>query len=290
MTSTKMAPVLGRLPAPEMTYGFFDAVRALPLPPGVEERWPMHGLMVEPRPVRGAYRTDSDCGPLDHTTDTPPACETSIEFLPFRIYDVMGYSTALSVMEEDYESRVVDRLRDLASYLFALELVDAAGSGSGFGLSQTATAPTTPAFGAGALELGLGVAMLENELSRRLRGRQGMIFVGPGLFTQIVDECDLRFDGTRWVTPLGNVVVTDSAWADIAQPSGQAAPGATEDWIYGSSEVFYASTTPELLGNRSDSFLQRQRHNDIRRFAEGYGLLAFETQTVTAVKVNYDAA
>lgn len=283
MASTGMAPVIGQLPASDATYGLFDALRPLPSDPVLDERWPMHGVKFQPRPCRGAYRSDSDCNPTDHTTDAP-ACEAWVEQLPFRIYDVLQAST-FDWNLVDMEAQMAERMSSIASNLFAQELLDASGSG-GLSLSSVATDPADVAFGSAAVKLSRAVAVLENELASRLRGRAGMIHMPPGMLTQAVATLDLVFTDGRWLTPNGNVVVVDSGYVNATQPSGEAAAAATADWVYASGEVFYLSTTPQFIGTAGQAL--NRSINEVRRFIEGFGMLVFDPCPVTAILTAYN--
>lgn len=287
MATTSMAPVIGTLPASGASYGLLEVMRPLVFDAGQEERWPGHGLSFLQRPCRGGYRSNTDgCVDTDPTTATVPAvdCNDWIEQRPFRVYDVMDVSVfdwnTLGV-----EAMMMERMRYIQSALFAQELIDGVGA-TGVSLSNTATAPTDVAFGV-ATGLTRAVAVIENELALRLMGRQGVIHMTPGMLLQAVTPCGLEEDGTTgvWTTPNDTIVVADAGYVNALGPTGNTGSAAGTDWIYGSGEIFYASTTPELIGTLTQSFSITR--DQVRRFIEGYGLLAFEACPVTAILANY---
>lgn len=286
MATTQMAPVLGQLPVSGTSYGLLDVARPLMLDGGQNERWLGHGLSFLQRPCRGGYISNTDaCVDTDPTTDVVVAvdCDDWIEQRPFRIYDVMDVSSFdWNIL--DVETMLTERMRYIQSALFAKELIDGVGS-TGFSLSATATAPTDVAFGS-ATALVRAMAVLENELALRLMGRQGVIHMTPGMLLQAAGPCTLtQGPGGVWTTPNGTIVVADPGYVNALGPTGNTGSAAGTDWIYGTGEVFYASTTPELLGTLTQSFTMSR--NQVRRFIEGYGILAFEACPVTAVLANY---
>lgn len=287
MATTGLATVLGTLPASGTSYGLLEVMRPLVLDTAQEESWPGHGLAFLQRPCRGGYRSNTDgCTDTDHTADVVPAvdCDDWIEQRPFRVYDVMDTSS-FDWKTMDVETMLTERMRYIQSNLFAQELIDGVGS-SGVSLSGTATAPTDVAFGT-ATGLTRAVAVMENELALRLMGRQGVIHMTPGMLLQAAMPCGLEEDEATgvWTTPNDTIVVADSGYVNALGPTGNTASAAGTDWIYGSGEIFYASTTPELLGTFTDSFSFTR--NQVRRFIEGYGLLAFDACPVTAILANY---
>lgn len=287
-----MIPAIGTLPESPATYGLFDVMSRLDLPADVAERWPSLGLRFIPRAVRGAYRNSvAFCADPEVLTTNVPGCEAYVEQDAFYMYDVLGYSV-FDYNISDMDGMLASRFRQMLSNLFARELNDGAGS-NGLSLSSTATAPNHVAFGAAAVKLVRAVAVIENELEERLRGRRGVIHMSPGLLTQAIQLCGFDrhdtpegMDVGPWYTPNGNLVVADSGYVSMVQPSGQAAGGATTDWIYGSGDIFYASTEPELLGDLIGSF--QMNRNTIKRIVESYGVLLFEPSIVTAVLASYE--
>jgi hypothetical protein len=288
-----MIPEIDMLPASPAAYGIFDSINRLVLPPNVDERWPSLGLTFQPRPVRDAYRYDVNlCGTPETLSTDIPSCETYATQNAFRVWDILGWESRTQQTDIDMEGMLSTRFREILGSHLALELMDASGS-NGMSLSSRATAPNDLAFGAAAVRITRAMAVIENELGERLRGRRGTIHMSPGMFAQAVQPYKLeRMDSPSgvdvgpWVTPNGNIVVVDAGYITIPAPSGQAAATAAQEWVYGTSDVFYALTDPELIGDLSGSFTLNR--NLIRRSIEAYGVLLFEPNIVTAALANYD--
>lgn len=287
MASTGMAPVIGTLPTPRrLTRGaFLESAEVLPLDGEAAVRWPGHGLKFQPWPCRGAYVDDSGCSPTMLTSDTPE-CEEYEEQLPFKMYDVLRYS-AFSHIAEDPESFMRTRMGLLVSSLLAKELVDGAGSG-GLSLSSEAHYAGGGAFSTTAVDLDDALAALEEDLASNLNGTQGMIHVPPGLMFEAVDKGQIEWTGSRYETPLGNIVVADAGYVGMAHPAGSSAAGAKKTWIYASGPVYYRTTGAEFMGDALDGGSFAMDRNTITRFIEAYGIILFDPCPVAAIVTHHD--
>lgn len=286
MASTGMAPEIGTLPllARLSRASFLDVAPSISLQGEAAQRWPGHGLKYQPWPCRGAYVGDSGCSPTMLTSDTPE-CEAFVEQLPFKMYDVLKFSV-FSTVAEDPETYMRTRFDSLVSSLFAKELVDGAGSG-GLSLSSEAHHAGGGAFGGTAVDLKVGLAAIEEDLADNLNGGQGMIHIHPGMLSQAVGDYELEWDGSNYITPVGNLVIADAGYHTMAHPADASAPGSKKAYIYGSGPVFWAYSEPEFLGEMLDGGSFATSRNTITRFIEGYGIVLFDPCAVTSILVNY---
>ena len=244
----------------------------------------LNGITWQPRPNRplhgGAVNT---CDPAD-PTDPNYGCPTSITQAAFELYDAF-HAPLLEYTADEVAQILLDRYDHLHSPAFATELINGALSG-GSSFSNTAHAPTLRAFGAASLPVEHGIAVLEDELSRTLRGTAGMIHIPPGLLGNAWWVAGLREVNGRFFTALGHEVVADAGYVDAKEPSGQAASGAMMEWMYASGPVRYKKTAPQVLGFDPNEYTNMSR-NVVYRWLTAYGILQFDPEYVTAVLVDY---
>jgi len=272
-----------RLPRPAPLPGRFVDVASRLV--AADERW-LNGVTWEPWACRGlsaVEAVDCDTETLDAITTV---CEAAVVQPPFQIIDAIKASTLEWTLDE-VDALLGERFGLFRSAIFASELVTAAASG-GSGLAGEAHAPTGAAFGSAATPIWNALAILEAELAEEIPGQRGIIHLPPGLLGQAVSNYGLRWDQDRWVTPLGHVVLADSGYVNMTEPTGQAASADGEDWVYASGPVAWIESEPVGLGVGIESI--QVTRNTIHRWMSGYGLIVFDPCAVTAVLASYDVA
>lgn len=102
----------------------------------------------------------------------------------------------------------------------------------------------------------VGLAVLDQAIADARVGL-GMIHVPPILLALLVGNQQLRWDGRRWISPMGNVVVGGSGYPGSA-PDGTGGGDQTVQWAYATDLVQVIrgpiTTTPETMAqalNRS---------------------------------------
>lgn len=252
---------------------------------GVDTRW-LAGISWNPLPCDRPLSVQpaaNPCNPL--ASDNPDyGCEEAVSQSAFRVYDAFT-STNLQHSAEEIAAILVDRMPLMSSDAFARELISG-GAGSDLSFSSEATAPQDATFGT-TVTIEYGLAVLENELGRRLSGAQGLIHIPPGVLAVATLTYGLKPEGDHFVTPMGNKVIVDTGYIDAVAPSGATEAGDGEAWIYASGPVQYRSTDPRLLGTRGSEFIVPSK-NDIERWMEMFGILKFDPCPVTAVTVGFD--
>lgn len=186
------------LPAPNpVEGGLLSAAR-----PIEDGSW-VRGLIVnssqciEGLPYPFCNRT-SEGEPVDKETQRPGDGDT---FEPVGITVTVDCST-LGGDPQKFAEQGLDLLRE---YTIATELAagtvtanpalaDASGVGSGVGAKEA-------------------LAVLEDEIALVAQGRQAFVHVSPGNMVRI--EGALRWTGTRWLTPNGNVVVSSPGYTTL---------------------------------------------------------------------------
>lgn len=277
---------IGRITSPLQPGRLLDIIPRIPpelLDPTNPLRW-LVGVAWEPIPCGGLTASAADGPCLDHdATATLRTCSEPETQKPFRLEDAYR-SSVLNESPGEIDQRLMLTWETLSAG-FAKELLSGAASG-GVSLSSTATAPTNIAFGAAAVSIEAAMSEIENELAERLFGRLGYIHVPPGLLSQAVSIYGVQpGPNGSWVTPAGNVVISDAGYVNAAAPSGQAASAAGSEWLYGSGPVLYNVSDP-FIRDASSYDLTR---NTMTRYMEGYGILVFDSCPVTAVLASYTA-
>jgi len=206
----------------------------------------------------------------------------------FLMWDALKCST-LSSESEWLRGRVVDNLNVYASAAFAAELSTGTASG---GLAISGDATYTPTIiSATAVDVGRGIAELEDHLADVLHGAIGMIHLTPGLLALAVGDGYVEWRDGQYRTPSGHVVVGDAGFDGTATPFGSTAATSTQAWIYATSMVWYAisgiNTTDILTDDQHDTDIL---HNLNRPIAKRYGLLTWDPSATGAIKVTFAAS
>lgn len=273
----------------------------------VEERWAVAGVTWQPEPCQALFSMDVNvCARIDHT-DIPHVCEAAITQTAFSVYEAF-YGSALEYSPEALAAIALSRITVKLSAAFATELITANISGAnGLALSKSATQPPALTFGTTA-PLYRALPILENELAARLRGGKGIIHMPPGMLEQAVYQCEveLNADGV-FETPVGNLVVADAGYVNMAKPVGSATAGTpgTTDWVYASGMVRYAksgiiSVDGGNIGSSLTNYTGRENLTGIDpaqssfksrdamiRYFDVLGILIFDPCPVTAALVTY---
>ena len=203
----------------------------------------------------------------------------------FLMWDALKCST-LSSESEWLRGRVVDNLNVYASAAFAAELSTGTASG---GLAISGDATYTPTIiSATAVDVGRGIAELEDHLADVLHGAIGMIHLTPGLLALAVGDGYVEWRDGQYRTPSGHVVVGDAGFDGTATPFGSTAATSAQAWIYATSMVWYAisgiNTTDILTDDQHDTDIL---HNLNRPIAKRYGLLTWDPSATGAIKVTF---
>ena len=262
-----------------------DVIDRVPgMDPDNPERWLM-GLTWQPWQQCRALtaEADTECSVVLLEV-TPQECPAAVTQTPFRISDAYKGST-LDTTSDTTAEILVSRYNLQISASFASELLSGAASG-GRALSKSATAPNDYAFGVGAVHIYNAFARLEEELAERLQGQVGYLHVPPGMLAKakVFYGVELNAEG-QWETAAGNIVISDAGYCVPTPPTGQAAAGVGNDWLYASGPVYFESTSPILVGVGSDTF-DRTR-NTLRQYIDGFGILVFDPCPVTAILATY---
>lgn len=271
---------------PQQPRRLLDAILPLPSSPDDSNpnRW-LDGVTWDPWPCRALTVDAEDVCTADTLDVTPDECDAWLTQTPFRISDA-ARASLLAYSQEEIGVRLVAVYNRTISAAFASELISGAASG-GHSLSSTATAPNGAAFGSAATPIWNAIAVLEEEIAERLQGGVGYIHLPPGLLAQAVKAYGVKLNAVgMWETPAGNIVISDAGYMNPLEPTGQAASGVADDWVYASGPIWYAATVPTLIGDGAETV--DFTRNRFTRYVAGYGILVFDPCPVTAVLTSYD--
>lgn len=201
----------------------------------------------------------------------------------FLLWDALKCSTAgirLSTLARFLGENLADD--GFLSATLGAELESADGSG-GNSLANTATVVS-----ATAQKLGTAIALLEDFLASTLHGGLGVIHLTPGLFA-VGAGMYYELEGEIWRTATGHAVIGDAGHTGEEPPTGQAAPGTDQRWIYASGDIWYATSAVKgvVTATEPDAGAVYVLQNDNRPLAERYGILVFDPNLVGAVLVDY---
>jgi len=262
---------------------FLDAVSGIPGAVDSEGvlRW-LNGLRWRPWACRDlTVGADSLCDPEDLTATPTDECVDFAHQLPFRIEDAATNTVLEEKDDGQAESRLSARYARQLSAAFAHELLAGTASG-GVSLSSEATEPSVT-FGTAAQPIWNALAVLEAEIAERLDGGVGYIHLPPGLLALSITYYGVHLEGGQWMTPVGNVVISDAGYVNAPEPDGEAASADGEDWVYVSGPVFVERTSGQIYEGAEDI----ERDTAEWRI-HGYGIIVFDPCPVTAILVSYD--
>jgi hypothetical protein len=175
------------------------------------------------------------------------------------------------------ESRLSKRLDVYASAAFAVELMRGTNGGpNSFKTNETTVISNT------ALTLRLAFAAVETFLAQKLFGARGIVHITPATLALAAADRLVHYIDGEWQTASGHRVVADAGYTG-ANPTGVAAAGASETFIYASGPVYYAISDTKPVGRRNQESTDMTR-NVYQFFSERYGLLAFDSCSVGAVR------
>lgn len=230
------------------------------------------------------------CPPEDINVKSHPADCEAVNFeqgaAPARS-EVVSAGFLLSVFQDaparthdlaGIRNRLDAHLTLRASALLTKEWMTAAGSGD---LALTGGPGFTPsAFGS--LPLADGIAALEQHAATRWveTGRAvSMIHMSVGHLTQAVAADLVAWDGDRFSTHNGLTVVADPGFQNVA-PFTESVT-ANEQWIYATTEVWFALADPQVLDGDAQTLLR----NEHRPRGLLYGVVTWDPQETAAVSV-----
>lgn len=265
-----------------------DNIDELPASPGeMAESW-LHGASWNPI---GAFdpivATPDTCTPADFSTlANGRGCQQAVSQVAFQMFD--AFSDTLMRFGPDatdeFDQVLLARFAQWQSWAFARALVGTAPVTSARTLSSVAAAPAGVPFGSPATPLANALAILETHLARKIQNGQGLLHIAPGLLAKAVIEYGVYREGTRWLTPLGNVVIADGGYADALPPAGQSA-GTAAEWVYSSGPVWYRASGAELVGDAWQSI--DITRDAVKRWLDSYGILVFDPAPVAAVLASF---
>lgn len=277
-----MPMFIGQIQNPIQPRRLLDVADVIPdelLDPQNPQRW-LEGVSWEPSTCASLATTAADACSDNFFTSTARGCAESLTQTPFRVEDKFQMST-LDGDSDSILSRLQANWDAHISAAFAGELLSGASSG-GISLSSEATAPASLAFGSAAVPVWKAVAVLEEELADRVANSVAWLHIAPGLLAQAVGSYGLVLDERgRWITPAGNIVVTDAGYNSPPPPAGQAAASAGESWVYASGPILHKATSMMLASDITIT------NNKVTAWVEGYGLLLFDPCMVSAVLASY---
>ena len=222
----------------------------------------------------------------DFFSDDPlPTCEEYVEQLPFVIKDRLQGATLELMAEGEIAAKLVDRWREMLSWIFANTLVSQVTDL--VTLPSVATEPAGIAFGTAATPLYNALANIESEFAERMYSRSGVIFLPPGLIGNAMDTYGVEWRDGSYRTPVGNRVIVDPGFYNADAPTGETASGTAEEWVYASGPVYYQASTAEFDEVRAGRVGITDR-NLINAFAQSSGIMVFDPCPVTAVLTSYD--
>lgn len=150
---------------------------------------------------------------------------------PFLVWASDECST-LGSAGRDWVGRATRMLNAVESYWLAREF-----STGAFGLAQTAlndAGAATP-LGTTAAQATVALAALEAAYGAEMRGQRGMIHVTDDVLVILAADGSIRWDGTVWLTPNGNIVVADAGYTGWGPGDSEATAGVS--WMYATTNV-----------------------------------------------------
>lgn len=282
------------LPQPRTRGTLLASIEVLPVTSIADdsnERW-LNGFSWSPnylRDPRFGSALDA-CGPVDVNGDAMGLSADAAEAAGFRVFDGITTSTLNATTSAALQAGLEARSANWLSWAFARQLATGSATGASNNLKSAAAGrpPADLAYGSAATPLYDAFATLENHLSRTIHDGTGVIHIAPGLLETAINECAVERDGDRFYTPAGHLVVADGGYVDMPAPAGASASSAGEDWVYASGPVFYRMIAPEIVGG--ELVAVDIRTNDRTLWIEGYGIVVFEPEIVTAVLAKYARA
>lgn len=253
-----------------------------------EGRWLIEGVTWEPRvcgrdvEIVAAY--EGACTDDFFSDDPLPTCEEYVEQLPFVIKDRLQGATLELMAEGEIAAKLVDRWREMLSWIFANTLVSQVTDL--VTLPSVATEPAGIAFGTAATPLYNALANIESEFAERMYSRSGVIFLPPGLIGNAMDTYGVEWRDGSYRTPVGNRVIVDPGFYNADAPTGETASGTAEEWVYASGPVYYQASTAEFDEVRAGGVGVTDR-NLINAFGQSSGIFVFDPCPVTAVLTSY---
>lgn len=169
-------------------------------------------------------------GSTDSRTPGSPAAVASND--PVYVWASEECST-IGYARRDWIGRVQRALLAEQSYRIALELwAGAENTQHSLGNGQLASPTADNVFYSKAPEDGF--ACMDGLLTARLRNRQGMIHVTPGLLATLWHLNAVYRDGGMWMSPNQNIVVADAGYTGTG-PQGEYVT--TDQWMYGTDMI-----------------------------------------------------
>lgn len=201
---------------------------------------------------------------------------------PFAVY-AESHCSAMGFETGEFEERARDQLLAVQSALVAAELergaLAAASDLDNIWLTKAPAIVGVPSAQAVALALG----DIEMGLAHVWGGRNGQVHVSPAILTALVAAQVLTFQGQKWLTPMGNLVVADAGYTGAKPDTGQS--GSTNQWMYGTAPIRYRLSevmlNPGSLPEALHEAMSRST-NDITLYAQRLALLQWDTIVVAA--------
>ena len=279
------------LPQPRTRGTLLASIDTLPVTSMADdsnERW-LNGFSWSPNYVRDPkFGSALDaCGPVDVNGDAMGLSTAFADAAGFRVFDGITTSTLNATTSAALRAGLEARSANWLSWAFARQLATGSATGASNNLKTAAVgrAPAGVNYGSTATPLYNAFAILETHLATKIHNGAGIIHIPPGLLSNAIDECALEREGDRFYTPSGHLVVADAGYVGMPAPTGASASGSGEDWVYATGPVFYRLIAPEIVGG--ELVAVDIRTNDRTLWIEGYGIVLFEPEIVTAVLASY---
>lgn len=199
--------------------------------------------------------------------------------LAFMLWAAMSGST-LDAENEVVGDLTLRRMGDFVSYTMADELITGAIGGSG--LADDATpivgGPVTIANGA--------VGHMEEWFATRAGNTQGFLHVSKTTLAALYAATAVTYEGGRYYTPSGHIVVADGGYQEPMMAPNDGAPStAGNGWAYITGPVWYRTTVPEILG---PGWTQLDRtHNILEAISTAYAIFVYKACSVGSMLITY---
>lgn len=198
--------------------------------------------------------------------------------LAFMIWNAISGST-LSLNDGVLTSEVLSKHGDWLSYIFAQELITGAVTGAGL-------ADDADVIGATVSVANGAVGVMEAWLGSMIGNVRGMLHVSKKALAALYAHQAITYEGGRYYTPSGHVVVADAGYQEsIMTPNGQAAGAAGTSWAYITGPVWYKSDVPSVLGEDWQR-LNREK-NIMEVISTSFGLLVYRECSVGAMLLTF---
>lgn len=237
-TLSPLAPIPGRI----------TALTSLPVDRADPGRW-ITGYTFRPELCSGGAVLAMNCLG-DSAQMSNAALPAAIDGSAWMIYAYDKCST-FGFGAADYEARARRQLNANESYLFARELWTGAATGPASAATLDKNRPladpaATTVTAAAATPL-VALGLLEQALMQGGWNRRGFIHCRPQLLVEWAAATAIRREGTLWLTPSDNIVVSDGGYLGSG-PAAPTTPPTTSQWAYATSWMQVRVGTQRVSG------------------------------------------